>query len=113
MDATWRFVRDQNVSRFLSRLEDEPDEGRRETLRKLLISEEDMFGSLSERLRRVEGHIATVKANIARQQQLTRTVASGVSQELAETTLSRMIDIQAHFEDYRDRLLHRLDELEL
>jgi len=64
MDATHRFVRDQNLDRFAGQLMVEPALAKRETLRKLLIAEEDRFGSLTERLDKAEKLIVETEARM-------------------------------------------------
>ena len=66
----FRFVADQNVSRFEDRLRSESDSAKRYLLRTLLIEEEDRFAAGSERLQMAERHIEACNVHISKQKVL-------------------------------------------
>ena len=62
-----KFVHEQNLTHYLMLLETESDPPRREILRRLLVEEEDQYGSLLERLDRAERAIARGEARLTEQ----------------------------------------------
>lgn len=65
-----RFIHDQNLERYMTLLDSEPDEPAREALRALLIEEEDRFGARRERLEAADRHIARLRERMHRQVEL-------------------------------------------
>ena len=112
MDATRSFVRNQNVARFVARLEAEPDPRRRETLRQLLVHEVDLHGDLMERLQIVERQIASSRNNIARQTTLAASLQVAEAKAQGERVLANMQDLLVMFEGFRRVLLDRLQRLD-
>ena len=70
MDDVERFVVEGNISRFVDLLRAETDSFRRETLKRLLVAEENRFGSVADRLQTVERHLTDGEALIAQQRRL-------------------------------------------
>lgn len=62
-----RFVHNQNLERYITLLDSEPDEPARDAIRRLLIEEEDRFGVVRERLETAEAHIAKLRQRMHRQ----------------------------------------------
>jgi hypothetical protein len=110
MDSTARFVSDLNVARFVDRLQLESDPAKRTSLRRLLIEEEDRFGSRAERLSDVQRHLAEGSRRIALQKALIENlIAKGQDVRLAERTLSNLFEIQRILEQYRQVVLNGID----
>ena len=70
MDATERFVVEGNISRFVDKLRGETDPSRQETLKRLLMAEEDRLAMAEDRLQTVERHLTDGEALIAKQRRL-------------------------------------------
>ena len=70
MDDMERFVIDGNISRFVDKLRAETDPFRRQTLKSLLIAEENRFGMAEDRLQIVERHLTDGQALIPKQSRL-------------------------------------------
>jgi hypothetical protein len=73
----FRFVANQNLSRFEDQLRIEGDLSKRYLLRKLLVEEVDRFADRSERLQMAERHIEACNAHISRQKLLVQRLSDG------------------------------------
>jgi hypothetical protein len=101
-DNTAQFVFDLNLSRFVDKLRLEHDPDMRETVKRLLIEEENKFGRKRELLIWLERHIGEGRCRIASQNALiTKLRANGDDLGLAETVLSNLVETQSLFEQYR------------
>jgi hypothetical protein len=105
------FVHRQNLLRYVDILEHEPTGDRRLMVRRLLIEEEDRFGTVAQRLNEAEAHIAEAGIRIHRQQDLVaRLKADGRDASAAEELLTHFLNIAELFEQHRSRLRTKLDE---
>ncbi len=104
MNSTERFVRDENLSRFVTRIEQEETPERREALRRLMIAEEDRYGSLHERLDKVDRLIVEAQSRIKGLELLPTK-----SQDLLEQTVANHRVALGYLFDYRRRVLGDLD----
>jgi hypothetical protein len=77
MNEVDRFICDGNISRFVDQLRRETNPARRETLKRLLIEEEDRFGAAEERLQMVERNLTDGAALIDRQARLVAELKAG------------------------------------
>jgi len=66
MDHQQKFASDQNVIRFVSALQTEPDLARRTSLRSLLLEEENRLGSNLEQLDKADRYIGEFQVQISR-----------------------------------------------
>jgi hypothetical protein len=88
MDELERYVIDGNISRFLDRLRAETDPARQQTLRSLLIAEENRFGTTLDCLQTVERHLMEGEDRIANQRRLIAAMRSnGSDPDTAERLL--------------------------
>ena len=102
MDGLQPFISDQNITRFVAQLRRESNAVRQDTLKRLLIEEEDRFGASVERLHMVERYIADGAAQIARQTRIVSELKSnGGDVAHAELTLQNSRMIQDLFMSFR------------
>ena len=98
MDEVERFVVEGNISRFVDLLRTETNSFRRETLKRILIAEENRFGSVADRLETVERHVTDGEARIAQQRRLVaRMKGNGGDAGAAERMLDAFESIQDIF----------------
>jgi hypothetical protein len=110
MDNTTQFVSDLNVARFVEKLRLEHDPTMRASLRRLLLKELENLGFNCEQLGNVQRQIAEGRRRIGIQQAVVeRLTANGQDVELAENTLSNLIEIQRIFEQHRQAILDATD----
>lgn len=104
------FIREQNVLRFLTRLETENDPTTRKRLSRLLIEEENKFAITAERLDKTDSHIAKCKRYISLQYTVVEKLkANGHDSQAAERLLRNMMEIHDLYVSYRQVLLDALD----
>ena len=88
MEELERYVIDGNISRFVDRLRAEMDPARQQTLRRLLIAEENRFGATQDCLQTVERHLTEGEERIANQKRLiAATLSNGGDAGVAEQLL--------------------------
>ena len=105
-----KFILEQNLLRFSSRLPSEADPATRQTLRRLLIEEEDRYGKLNERLERAEMLILSWQGHVQRQQALVASLKlDGRDPSRADELLRSMRESLAIFERYRNNLVELID----
>jgi hypothetical protein len=105
MDQMDRFVSDGNIARFVDHLRCEIIPARQETLKRLLIEEENRFGAREERLEMVERNLAESSARIDRQTRLVAELkGNGGDAVHAERTLRTFEMIRGLFERYHAHL---------
>jgi hypothetical protein len=110
MDDTAQFVSDLNVGRFADRLRFEHNPAIRASLQRLLLEEEDKLGYRVERLGNVQRHISEGGRRIAMQKALiAKLMTEGQDVTLAESMLSKLVEIQKMFEQYRQIVLDAID----
>jgi hypothetical protein len=99
------FVARQNIDRFVGLLDIEVDDGKRATLRGLLIEQEDRFGRRQERLQHTLLTICSIEARVERQRAIVKSAADAPAQlSLAEQRLSNMLDTLSLLRAYRQHL---------
>jgi fructose-bisphosphate aldolase class 1 len=104
MDELQRFVSEQNISRFVDQLRRESKAVRQNTLKRLLIEEENRFAAAAERLQVVDKNIVDGAARIASQARVvSRLKSNGHDAREAERTLQNFEMIQGLFISYRTR----------
>jgi hypothetical protein len=105
MDKLQRFISEQNISRFADQLRRESNAVRRDTLKRLLIEEEDRFGANVEWLHMIERYIAVWTAEIVRQTGVVSELKSnGDDANDAESILQTYVKIKDLFTSYRARI---------
>jgi hypothetical protein len=105
-----QFVNTQNIARYEQRLYGEADAMRRQSLRGLLLDEENKFGSRSERLDLIGQRMRECKDRIARQTLVVeRLNGQGHDPGPAQRLLSNMLDLHAVYEGYYQVILDGLD----
>jgi hypothetical protein len=105
MDAVDRLACDGNILCFSDQLRWETDSARRETLKRLLIEEENRYGATEERLRIAERKLTNGAERIARQRRLIAEMKSENGDTAsAERTLRTFGMIQDLFERFRDQI---------
>jgi hypothetical protein len=109
-----RFVQDRNIATFIELLHVENDPTRRQTLKNLLINEENKFGSHSEKLDKVERGIAACQGHILGQHKIIdRLTANGSNCSAAERVLANLLDLLDIFRAERQSVLGALGRTEL
>ena len=104
------FVHAQNLGRYIDLLEFETDPHKRAQLQKLLIEEEDSFGSLSQRLDQVERLMARGAARRRQQQAIVeRLNGDGGDAGRAKSLLANMDGILQVMALYRQTLLDHIE----
>jgi hypothetical protein len=112
MDEIDRFVCDGNIANFANRLRKEHDPAKQETLKRLLIEEEDRFGATVERLRVLERYIADGSALIIRQADLVAKLdGDGRDAREAQRALRNFHMVQRLFLDCRARIHEQVEQL--
>lgn len=105
MDGMERFIGDGNISRFVDMLRAESDPVRQDMLRRLLIEEENRFGTAVERLTMAERYLRDGETHISR---LARSVHeaknNGHDYSRAQRTLELSLAIQELFQEFRSTL---------
>jgi hypothetical protein len=105
MDELQRFVGEQNISRFVDQLRRESKAVRQDTLKRLLIEEENRFAAAVERLQIVDRNIVDGAARIASQARVVSQLKSnGRDAREAERTLQNFEMIQGLFISYRSHV---------
>jgi hypothetical protein len=109
-----RFVQDRNIATYIELLHVESESTKRHTLKTLLIDEENKFGSRSEKLDKVERHIAVCQAHITGQHKIIdRLRANGGNCAAAERVLANLFDILDVCRAHRQCVLDALGRTEL
>lgn len=112
MDEMEHFVVENNVSMFFSKLAGESEIGRRATLSRLLVEEENKFGKQVELLNDLQSYIARSDALIARHRTL---LAEGGCAEsdrvLIGNVLTNIIAFRAALGTSQELAARRLDDL--
>jgi hypothetical protein len=104
-----RFVQDRDITTFIELLHAENDSTKRHTLKKLLIEEENKFGSHSDKLDRVERGIEDSQKRITAQDKIIdRLRANGSDCSAAERVLANFGDLSDLFRGRRQTLLDHL-----
>jgi hypothetical protein len=104
MDEVDRPVCHGNILCFADQLRWETDPARQDTLKRLLIEEENRFGAADERLRIAELKLAEGAERIARQRRLIAELKSGGGDAAVAERLLRTFEvIQELFERFRDQ----------
>lgn len=104
------FVGINNVERFADQLSSAADPGKRATLMRLLVEEEDKLGVGLQQLGACELWIAKGRRLIARQQALiARVEAGGRDPHEEKALLHSLMELQALFEGYRRRVMSGLN----
>jgi hypothetical protein len=107
MDEVDRFLCDGNISRFSDQLRYETIPARQETLKRLLIEEENRLGSLDDRLSVVQRKLMEGAELIVRQKRLIAQMTSCNGETgSAERTLRTFEMIQDLFERFRDQIYY-------
>jgi hypothetical protein len=107
MDEVDRPGRHGNILCFADQLRWETDPARQDTLKRLLIEEENRFGATEEHLRIVELKLADGAERIARQRRLIAELKCGGGDAASAERLLRTFEmIQELFERFRDQI-HR------
>ena len=102
MDELQQFVSEQNVARFVDQLRCERNAVRQDTLKRLLVEEENRLAAVAERLQMVDRNILDGAARIANQTKLVCELKSnGRDACEAERTLRTLEMIQALFVSFR------------
>jgi hypothetical protein len=105
MDEVDRFVCDGNISRFSDQLRYETNPARQETLKRLLIEEENRCGAIDDRLHIVQRNLTEGAELVLGQKRLIAEIASGNGETgSAVRTLRTLEMIQDLFERFRDRI---------
>lgn len=111
MSALGEFIHHRNVIHLSDELyfRSDGDAIRRATLLRLLIEEEDKLGSSLERLDLANERIATGHTLIAKQRaRLSELGHDGDAARAASDLLETLLQTQARFESYRQRILKTL-----
>lgn len=102
MDELQQFVSEQNVARFVDQLRRESNAVRQDTLKRLLVEEENRFAAAAERLQMVDRNILDGAARIANQTRLVSELKSkGHDAREAERILRTFEMIQGLFMSFR------------
>jgi hypothetical protein len=105
MDEVDRLTCDGTISHLADQLRWETSPDRQETLKRLLIAEEDRFGATEERLAMVERNLAVGADVIGRQAQIVAKLKNaGGDTGGAEHTLRTLESIQNLFENFRSAI---------
>jgi hypothetical protein len=108
------YVHSQNLTRYVDLLETETDSAKLGQIQKLLIEEEDRFGSLAQRLDEAERLIRDGEERIRRQQALTQRLGEdGHDRARAEALLATMARTLQMMLEYRRKLADGLDGIDL
>ena len=114
MDAIDKFTNRENIARFSSHYEIERDPGARESLRKLLLIEENKYGFYSEQLQLAARHISECNVRIARQKAIVEEIrARGGSVLQAEAVLENLTTLRDLFMQFHDRAASGLKTVRL
>jgi hypothetical protein len=114
MDATQRFIAEENVSRFVALLHSEGNPNARSTLQRLLIEEESRFGELSEQLEVVQRQIDDSVDRVEKQKvRLVDMAHHGQDARAAELTLQISQELLELLHSHRKRLRDALDARDL
>jgi hypothetical protein len=106
-----QFVIDGNVSRFVDLLRSETDPRRQDSVKRLLIAEEDKFGRTGFCLQMLERHLTDGAEIIAKQKRLiAQLVDRGDDPYGAELALHRFESIQILFYDLLTTLRRRVED---
>jgi hypothetical protein len=107
-----RFVHEQNLTRYIDLLESAAYPAEVGQLQKLLIEEEDRFGSLEQRIDQADDLISRGLANLRRQQELVaRLHEDGHDTAKAETVMRAMHQMIEVMGRYRRSLADRANGL--
>jgi hypothetical protein len=99
------FVARENIKHLQRQLENGAEPGKRATMLKLLVEEENRLGFSHEQLGRLEHHISQLAEIMARQVELTDGLRlDGHSVEQAEMVLATLNDLMASCIAHRQRL---------
>jgi|SRR5262245_9594980 len=109
--AVRRYIHNANITNFVTVLGTEPEANRRAAVMKLLVKEEDEFGFSYEQLSDAERRIAVGQRVIDNQRKLiARMSDSGQDIKEAKLLLTRLMQVQALFEAYRQKIKDRLEQ---
>jgi hypothetical protein len=112
MDEVERFVSDENIANFVGCLRREHNPARLQTLKLLLIEEENRFGAIVERLRMVERYITDGAGLIVRQEDIIAKLDdNGRDTSEAQCTLQNLEMIQSLFVQLRARIYEEANRL--
>jgi DNA-binding Lrp family transcriptional regulator len=105
-----RLVRERHLVRIITGFEQEEDPAARDRLRRLLIEEEDRYGSLTQRLELADYLIARGEERVRRAERELRRSAPLLADSIRrrERTLANMRSIVAITKDYRRTLIDAL-----
>jgi hypothetical protein len=110
MDEIDRFVGDSNIANFVDRLATERDSAKRETLKRLLLEEENRFGATDERLSMAERHLTNGQALIVRQVNLIAKLdGNGRDTGEARRTLQNFEIVQSLFLHFRAQIYEEVE----
>ena len=102
MDELQQFVSEQNIARFVDQLRRELNAVRQDTLKRLLLEEENRFAAAAARLQMVDRNILDGAARIANQARLVSELKSnGRDAREAERILRTFEMIQGLFVGFR------------
>jgi hypothetical protein len=110
MDDMDRFIVENNVSAFFSKLACEPDIDRRAMLSRLLVEEENKFARLAGHLDSLDSYIAKCDAQIAKHRAfLDRGARSEDQQRVTKSILDNIAAIKDLLGSVRETSQRRLD----
>jgi hypothetical protein len=114
MDGLARFVSEQNIGRFVEALSRETDPNRQDTLRRLLIEEENRFGLFAERLELAERLLGDGATRIEEQTRVVESLkAQGADPTEAERLLRNFVRVQEIFRSFLSILVGSQDQTKL
>jgi hypothetical protein len=114
MDHQQKFASDQNVTRFVSALQTEADPMRRNSLRSLLLEEENRLGSSLEQLDKADRYLGEFQAHISRLLTLIGKLrADGHDASPPERLLNNMTELHQLFVSYRQIVVDALNRNKL
>jgi hypothetical protein len=112
MDTIEKFVCEQNVARYRTKLEAETDAARRSTMIRLLVAEESKFGIKTEQLASVDRHIARCRELITRQEALIGEMQSnGHDASRANALLETLVESLRVHKQYRATIRSSVDTM--
>ncbi len=104
-----RFINHENINSFADKLLSELDPAQRATLTKLLIEGEDRLVHRTEELELATQRLASCRKLIAQQQRLiARLALDGHETSRANRLLDVMLEVEALFEAYQQKILDAL-----
>ena len=104
-----RFINHKNINDFADKLLSEADPAQRATLTRLLVEEEDRLAHRTQELELATQRLASCRRLIAQQQRLiARLALDGKDTSRANQLLTLMLEVEALFDAYRQKILDAL-----